>query len=78
MALTGNNASDSGRSGNVPVDLSSIAIIVVSVCVTVIAILVGGSVFCCCCFRRKSHKKKQNAQNVYNVEDQVMANLEAK
>ena len=78
MALTGNNTSDSGGSGNVPVDLSSIAIIAVSVCVTVIAILVGGSVFCCCCFRRKSHKKKQNAQNIHNVEDQVMANLEAK
>ena len=62
MALTGNDANGGGGSVNVAVDLSSNAIIAVSVCVTVIAILVGGSVFCCCCFRRKSRKKQQQPE----------------
>ena len=51
MTLTGDDASSGGGSVNVAVDLSSNAIIAVSVCVTAIAIFAGTVVFCCCCFR---------------------------
>ena len=62
MRLTGNDSSGGG-SVDVAVDLSSNAIIAVSVCATVIAILVGTSVFCCCCFRRKLRKKQQQPKD---------------
>ena len=66
MTLTGDNTNGGGGSVNVAVDLSSNAIIAVSVCATVIAII-AIIVFCCCCFRRKSRKKQQDAEDHHSM-----------
>lgn len=64
QALSGTTGDGNG-SVNIPLNLSSEAIIAVSVCVAVVAVIVSTMFFCCCCCcYPKSHTKKQQLEDL--------------